>query len=199
LGTAVPALGDTRSWFANILATALAVGAWGWFLYQGVTDIFGGINSLWALFGIANQMLAGMALILTVVILVRMKKLRYVWVAAIPAAWILLVTLTAGWQKIFSPDAKIGFLAHAQKFSGALQRQEVLAPAKSIAQMEQVVFNDYVNAVMAGIFIAVVISTVIFALRAIWQAYRHPAVTTQESMVVWRPEHAWRDEAIWHE
>lgn len=199
LGTAVPALGNTRSWPANILATGLAVSAWGWFLYQGVTDIFGGINSLWALFGIANQMLAGMALMLVVVILVRMKKTRFVWVAAVPAVWILLVTLTAGWQKVFSADTRIGFITHAQKFSAALQREEILSPAKSLQQMQQVVFNDYVDAVMAGIFIAVVLSVLFFALRTIVSAYRHPAVTVNESVVVWRPDHAWREEALWHE
>lgn len=199
LGTAVPALADTRSWPANILATALAVSAWGWFLYQGVTDPFGGINSLWALFGIANQMLAGIALMLATVILVRMKKMRFVWVTAMPACWILIVTLTAGWQKLFSADAKIGFLAHANKFSAALSQQQILVPAKSLEQMQRVVFNDYVDACMAGIFIAVVISMLLFALRAILQAHRHPAVTVNESLVVWRAEHAWREEAIWHE
>ena len=136
---------------------------------------------------------------LIVVILVRMKKTRYAWVAAVPAVWILLVTMTAGWQKIFSADAKIGFLAHAQKFSAALQREEILAPAKTLQQMQQVVFNDYVDAVMAGLFIAVVISMFFFALRAVVQALRHPAVTANESMVVWRADHAWREEAIWHE
>jgi carbon starvation protein len=199
LGTAIPALGNTRSWPANILATGLAVSAWGWFLYQGVTDIFGGINSLWALFGIANQMLAGMALMLVTVILVRMKKVRYVWVSAIPALWILVVTLTAGWQKIFSTDVKIGFLAHAHKFSDALQRQEILAPAKNLQQMQQVVFNDYIDAIMAGIFIGVVISMLLFALRAIFRAHRHPFATVNESIVVWRTDHAWREEGVWHE
>ncbi len=199
LGTAVPALANTRSWFANILATALAVCSWGWFLYQGVTDPFGGINSLWALFGIANQMLAGMALMLATVILVRMKKMRYVWVTALPALWILVVTLTAGWQKIFSADAKIGFLAHAHKFADAVAAGQVLAPAKTLEQMQRVVFNDYVDAAMASVFILVVISMLLFALRAIWQAYAHPAPTANESLVVWRAEHAWREEALWHE
>jgi carbon starvation protein len=199
LGTAVPALADTRSWPANILATALAVTAWGWFLYQGVTDPFGGINSLWALFGIANQMLAGMALLFVTVVLVRMKKMRFVWVTALPAVWILLVTLTAGYQKVFSADVKIGFLSHAEKFSAALAREEILAPAKSLQQMQQVVFNDRVDAVMAMLFIAVVLSMLGFALRAIIRAYQHPAVTANESLVVWRAEHAWREEAIWHE
>jgi carbon starvation protein len=199
LGTVVPALGNTRSWPANIFATGLAVGAWGWFLYQGVTDIFGGINSLWALFGIANQMLAGMALLLMTVILVRMKKTQFVWVAAVPAFWILIVTFTAGWQKIFSTDVKIGFLAHANRFSDALHRQEILAPAKNLQQMQQVVFNDYVDAVMAGVFMAVVVSMLFLAIRAIVYAHRHPAITTNESMVVWRADHAWREEAVWHE
>lgn len=199
LGTALPALADTRSWPANILATALAVSAWGWFLYQGVTDPFGGINSLWALFGIANQMLAGIALMLATVILVRMKKIKFVWVTALPASWILMVTLTAGWQKIFSRDARIGFLAHANKFASALSQQQILAPAKTLEQMQRVAFNDYVDACMAGIFMAVVISMLLFALRAILAAYRHPAITVNESLVVWRAEHAWREEAIWHE
>lgn len=199
LGNAVPMLGNTRSWLANIFATALAVGAWGWFLYQGVTDPFGGINSLWALFGIANQMLAGMALILATVVLVRMKKMRYVWVTAVPAFGVLLVTLLAGWQKVFSSDVKIGFLVHAEKFSAALARNEILAPAKSVQQMQQVIFNNYVDAVMALFFIAVVVSMLFFALHAIWQAHQHPAVTANESLVVWRPEHEWRDEAVWHE
>ncbi len=140
-GTVVPAMGNTQSWTANITATTLAVSGWGWFLYQGVTDPFGGINSLWALFGIANQMLAGMALMLATVILVRMKKVRYVWVTALPAAWILLVTLYAGWQKIFSSDVRIGFLSHAQRFSDAIDRHEILPPTTTMAQMQQVVFE----------------------------------------------------------
>lgn len=199
LGNAVPALGNTRSWSANILATGLAVGAWGWFLYQGVTDPFGGINSLWALFGIANQMLAGMALILATVVLVRMKKMRYVWVTALPACGVLLVTFLAGWQKIFSPDVKIGFLAQAEKFSAALARHEVLAPAKNLQQVEQIIFNNYVDAAMALLFIAVVVTILFGALRVMWQAHQHPAVTTNESLVVWRAEHEWRNEAVWHE
>ena len=164
LGNAVPALGNTRSWPANILATGLAVGAWGWFLYQGVTDPFGGINSLWALFGIANQMLAGMALILATVVLVRMKKMRYVWVTALPAFGVLLVTFLAGWQKVFSSDVKIGFLAQAEKFSVALARNEVLVPAKNLQQVEQIVFNNYVDAAMALLFIAVVVTILFCAL-----------------------------------
>jgi len=186
IGTAIPAMARTQSWTANIIATALAVSAWGWFLYQGVTDPFGGINSLWALFGIANQMLAGMALMLATVILIRMKKIRYVWVTALPALWILLVTLTAGWQKVFSADVKIGFLIHAQKFSTALETQTILAPAKSIEQMQQIVFNDRVDAAMAILFMTVVVTMLVFAVRAIVQGHREMLVSARETVVVWR-------------
>ena len=199
LGLAVPALANTQSWSANILATGLAVSAWGWFLYQGVTDPFGGINSLWALFGIANQMLAGMALMLASVILLRMKKLHYVWVVLVPTVWLLVVTLTAGWQKLLSPDPKIGFLAHAQKFSAALETGAVLAPAKNLLQMEKVVFNDHVDAVMAALFMLIVLLMLFFAVRTAVSALRHPGVSTNESFVVWRAGHEWRDEAVWHE
>ena len=160
--------------------------AWGWFLYQGVTDPFGGINSLWALFGIANQMLAGMALMLATVILIRMKKIRYVWVTAMPALWILIVTLTAGWQKVFSADVKIGFLAHAQKFSSALEAQSILAPAKSMQQMQQIVMNDRVDAAMAKLFMTVVITMLVFAIRAVLHAQRTETITVRETLVVWR-------------
>lgn len=83
--------------------------AWGYFLHQGVVDPLGGINTLWPLFGIANQMLAGMALMLCAVVLFKMKRQRYAWVALLPTSWLLICTLTAGWQKSFSPDTKVGF------------------------------------------------------------------------------------------
>ena len=187
-GTVVPALGNTQAWTANILATTLAVSGWGWFLYQGVTDPFGGINSLWALFGIANQMLAGMALMLASVILVRMQKVRYAWVTAVPAAWILVVTLYAGWQKIFSSDVKIGFLSHARLMADAISRNDILAPTTSIAQMRQVMLNDYIDAVMAGLFVAVVATILMLALRAAWRAQRQAVFSASEAPVTWRQQ-----------
>ena len=181
LGTFVAPLKDTRSWTANLIATAVAVGGWGWFLYQGVTDPLGGINTLWPLFGIANQMLAAIALTLCTVVLFRMKRERFAWVTLLPLTWLLVCTLTAGWQKIFHPDAKIGFLAHATKFSDAFSRGEILAPAKTAAQMRQIIFNDYVNATLCAFFIAVVLAMVFYGVRAIAEARRTDAPTTRET------------------
>jgi carbon starvation protein len=180
LGTFIAPLKETRNWKANVVATGLAVGGWGWFLYQGVTDPLGGINSLWPLFGIANQMLAAIALTMCTVVLFRMKRERFAWVTMVPLAWLLLCTLTAGWQKMFHPDPKIGFLSHAARFSEALGRGEILAPAGSIAQMRQIIFNDNINAVMCSLFIAVVLAMAYFGIRAILAARRSATPTTRE-------------------
>ncbi|QLG86976.1 carbon starvation protein A [Chitinibacter bivalviorum] len=170
LGTFVPALGNTQSWTANLIATTLAVSGWGYFLYQGVIDPLGGINTLWPLFGIANQMLAGMALILATTVLVKMKKERFVWITAVPTLWLLVVTLTAGWHKLFNPSPKIGFLAHADKFSAAAAKGELIAPAKSAVQMQQIIFNDYVDATLCAIFMAIVVVMLLAGLRIIRKA-----------------------------
>jgi carbon starvation protein len=181
VGTFVPRLKDTRSWSANLIATALAVAGWGWFLYQGVTDPLGGINTLWPLFGIANQMLAAIALTLCTVVLFKMKKERFAWVTLLPLTWLLICTLTAGWQKIFHADPRIGFLAHAERYSGALARGEVLAPAKGVGQMRQVIFNDYVNATLCAFFMAVVVAMIFYGVRAIAAARRSETPTVMET------------------
>jgi carbon starvation protein len=180
LGAFVPALKNTESWGANVAATALAVSAWGYILYQGVIDPFGGINSLWPLFGIANQMLAAIALTLCTVVLFRMKRQAYAWVTIVPTSWLAVCTLTAGWEKLFDASPAISFLAHAQRFGGAVAEGRVLAPAKSLAEMQRVVTNDYVDATLCALFMAVVVSMLVYGLITIVQAAGNPRVTARE-------------------
>ncbi len=181
MGTFVPAFKRTEALIPNLVATGLCVAAWGYFLYQGVVDPLGGINTLWPLFGVANQMLAAVALVLATVVLVKMKKQRYIWVTVLPTVWLLACTLTAGWQKVFSENPKIGFLAHAAKFSAAAENGEVLAPAKSVEQMRQVIFNDYVDAALASLFVLVVLSITFFGIRKVLQALRSEQPTVRET------------------
>jgi carbon starvation protein len=142
-------------------------------------DPLGGINTLWPLFGIANQMLAGIALIFASVALVKMKRERYVWVTLLPTAWLLACTLTAAWQKLWSADTRIGFLAHAREFSAAAARHQLLAPATSLEQMQRVIFNDRVDAALAAAFAAVLLCMAWFGLRAAARAWgaTHPTTT----------------------
>ncbi|GAB3629565.1 carbon starvation protein A [Pandoraea terrae] len=181
LGTFVPSLKRTESLVANLLATALCVAAWGYFLYQGVVDPLGGINTLWPLFGISNQMLAAIALILSTVVLFKLKRQRFAWVTILPTVWLLICTLTAGWQKVFDANPKVGFLSHAAKYQAAIAEGHLLAPAKSIAQMQQIVFNDYVDATLAGLFMFVVISVAVFGVRSILAARRADKPTAKET------------------
>jgi len=180
LGTFVPALKRTESLGANLLATGLTVAAWGYFVYQGVQDPLGGINTLWPLFGISNQMLAAVALMLGTVVLFNMKRERYAWVTALPAAWLLACTLSAGWLKIFSSDVKVGFLAHANRYADALAQGQVLAPAKSAAAMARVVFNDRLDAGLCVLFMAVVLSTLVYSVRACLRARGQAKDQTRE-------------------
>ena len=165
LGSFVPALKRTESWGANLIATAGCVALWGYLLYQGVIDPLGGINTLWPLFGISNQMLAGIALMLGTVVLIKMKRQRYVWVTLLPAVWLLICTTTAGLIKLFDPNPAVGFLALANKYSTALDAGQVLAPAKDIGQMQHVIFNAYTNAGLTILFLVVVFSILFFALK----------------------------------
>jgi len=187
LGSFVPSLKRTESWVANFVATGLCVAAWGYFLYQGVVDPLGGINTLWPLFGIANQMLAAIALLLGTVVIFKMKKDRYAWVTILPAAWLLVCTMSAGWLKIFSADAKLGFLAHAGKYAAAIAEGGVLAPAKTLAAMERVVFNDRLDAALCALFMGVVLSVLVYSVKAIVEARRASRPTTQETAFVALP------------
>ncbi|VVN80576.1 carbon starvation CstA family protein [Pseudomonas fluorescens] len=165
LGSFVPALRRTESWTANLIATAGCVAMWGYLLYQGVIDPLGGINTLWPLFGISNQMLAGIALMLATVVLIKMKRQRYVWVTLLPAVWLLICTTTAGFIKLFDANPAIGFLSLAKKYSDALANGQILAPAKDITQMQHVIYNAYTNATLTALFLFVVFSILFFALK----------------------------------
>jgi len=187
LGAFAPSLKRTDSLPANLLATGLCVAAWGYFLYQGVVDPLGGINTLWPLFGIANQMLAGIALMLGTCVLFKMKRGKYAWVTALPTLWLLACTLTAGYQKIFHVDPRIGFVAHANKYQAAHDAGTILAPAKSILDMERIIFNDYVNASLAGFFIFVVLAVLFYGLRTVMDARKANSPTAKESPYVAMP------------
>ena len=180
IGSVVPAFKNTESWVNNVIGSALAVAAWGYFLYQGVIDPLGGIRTLWPLFGISNQMLAGIALIACTVILFKMKRERYAWVTLIPTSWLLVCTLTAGLQKVFHPAPSIGFLAQAHKFEDALGAGKVLAPAKDMGEMSRIIFNNYLNAALAAAFVVVVVTIAVYGVICIRRALGNPAVTTVE-------------------
>jgi len=182
LGTFMPALKDGRNWLSNGIATALTVFAWGYFLYQGVVDPLGGINTLWPLFGISNQMLAAVALILATVVLFKMKRERYAWTTMLPACWLLICTLTAGLEKIFHPDPKIGFMSHASIYQSALSDGQLLAPAKTMAEMSRIVTNDYVDTALCVLFVAVVVSMLIFGVRSALAGWRSGRPTAVEDL-----------------
>ena len=180
LGRFVPMFRDTSSLPANLVATAGCVACWGYFLYAGVTDPFGGINTLWPMFGISNQMLAGIALMLATVVLIRMKRERYALVPALPALWLLVCTGSAGFIKLFSSDPAIGFLAQARRYQAAIAESGVIAPAKTAEQMQQIVFNAYVNAALTALFLAVMLSVLVYSLRVARQALKLPQRSDHE-------------------
>jgi len=156
-------LGRTRSLPGNILATSLFVAAWGWFLYQGVVDPLGGINSLWPIFGIANQLLAVIALAFGTTVLIKMKRARYAWVTLVPLAWLTAVTMTAGGMKIFSAAPGLGFLADAN----LLQAQLAAAGPGDLAGLYRRIFNDRVDAAVTGLFL-VLVALVLLANARAW-------------------------------
>ncbi len=182
LGSFVPALKRTESWTANLIATAGCVAMWGYLLYQGVIDPLGGINTLWPLFGISNQMLAGIALMLATVVLIKMKRQRYIWVTMLPAVWLLICTTTAGFIKLFDANPAIGFLSLAKKYSDALANGQILAPAKSIDQMQHVIWNAYTNATLTALFLFVVFSILFYALKVGVAAWGNKERTDKEAL-----------------
>jgi carbon starvation protein CstA len=180
-GLVHPELKKTESWTGNLLATAICVGLWGYFLYQGAVDPLGGINTLWPLFGIANQMLAAIALMLATVVTVKLKRQRYVLVPGIPAVWLIVCTLTAGYQKLVGP---ISFTAAAQKYADALAAGKMLAPAKTQAAMQQIITNNRVDMALTAIFMLLVVVMTLFGIRAIMQAWKANHPTANEDPYV---------------
>lgn len=155
-------LGRTGSWSGNVAATGLFVGAWGWFLYQGVVDPLGGINSLWPIFGIANQLLAVIALAFGTTILIKMGRTRHVWVTLLPLAWLFAVTMSAGYLKIFSADPRLGFLSAAE--AGAAKLPAAVGPA-AVALRRQIL-NARIDAGVTGLFLVLVLAVVAANARA---------------------------------
>ena len=180
--------GNTDSILANLVATFFAVALWGYFLHTGVTDPLGGINSLWPLFGIANQMLAGVALIMCTVVLVKMKRDRYMWVTLVPAVGVLFVTCYAGLQKLFHSDPRVSFLAHADKYQAALDKGDILKPAANAEEMARIIFNDYVNAGLTALFMAVVVVVAVYGIRVALKARKVAWSTAKEVPAVYRDE-----------
>lgn len=174
-------LGDTKSFAGNTAATALFVGAWGWFLYQGVVDPLGGINSLWPIFGVANQLLAVIAFSLGTTVLIKMGRQRYAWVTLAPLAWLLSVTMTAGWMKIFSP-APIGFLAIARGLEAKIAAGGT--PAE-LATWKSQVLNNHIDVAVTGAFMVLVLIVVAASARTWWQllAGKRPADLHEEPYV----------------
>jgi carbon starvation protein len=173
LGHVWAPLGRT-SWYPSVIATSLiVVGAWGYFLYQGVVDPLGGINILWPLFGIANQLLAAIALVVATTIVIGSGRARYAWTTLTPLAWLLAVTMTAGWQKIFAADPAIGFLAQASRLAATVAAGD--APGARLGEIRAQIFNLRLDACLTGFFMALVALIVFEAVRAWRRELRGPA------------------------
>jgi len=174
VGHVWPKFGET-SWYPSVVAaSAVIVAGWGYFLYQGVVDPLGGINSLWPLFGIANQLLAAVALCVGTTILLKMGKARYAWVTLAPLAWLVAITMTAGWQKVFSADPRLGFLAHAASLAGS-----------AALNAGRLIFNDRLNTLVALLFMTVVALLIVVSIREWWLVLskRKPAVTKEAPFI----------------
>jgi carbon starvation protein len=170
------------SWWPGLVASsAVVVAAWGYFLYQGVNDPLGGINQLFPLFGIANQLLAAVALTVATTLLIKSGRLKWAWVTAVPLAWDAAVTLTASYQKVFSPDPGLGFFAQRDRYQAALDQGQLLAPAKSMDAMRQIVINSTVDGILAALFAVMIIIVILDAARVWVKAIRtrEPLPTTE--------------------
>jgi carbon starvation protein len=171
------------SWYpAVVLSSAMFVAMWGHFLYQGVIDPLGGINSLWPLFGISNQLLATVALCVGTTVIIKMGKARYAFVTLLPMTWLTIVTMTAGWQKLFSADPKLGFLSHAASVRSVMDSGTMTAAIKSVADARRMIANDYLDAAVAGFFMISVVVIIADSMRE-WLAVTSGRKTVVSSEV----------------
>jgi carbon starvation protein len=167
LGRALPRLARAGSWTATLATSGIIVGAWGYFLIQGVLDPLGGINSLWPLFGIANQILAAVALVVATTILIKMRRNRYLWVTLVPTVWLVTVTLTGSYQKMFHESPRIGFLAQAAALEEQIEDGSV--PAEKLAETRRLVFNNRLDAAVTGFFALLILALLV---EAVWEWHR---------------------------
>lgn len=189
LGNFVPFLKKTDSLLAGIIGTAGCVGLWGYLLYQGVVDPLGGVKSLWPLFGISNQMLAAIALILSTVVLVKMKRAQYVWVTGLPALWLLICSTYAIILKMFStnPDME-GFLYLISTYKDKIANAGNSLTAQQIQDMEHIITNNYTNAILSIMFIVVVYGILFYGVKTVIQARKSSKRTDMETPYVPVPE-----------
>ncbi|HEX3865787.1 MAG TPA: carbon starvation CstA family protein [Gemmatimonadaceae bacterium] len=170
------------SWYPAVVgSSAIIVAMWGHFLYQGVLDPLGGINSLWPLFGISNQLLAAVALCVGTTVIIKMGKARYAWVTMLPLAWLTIVTMAAGWDKIFSPDVKLGFIAHAKVVEAQLSSGTFTAAVVNATNAHRMIFNDYLDAGVAAFFMISVVVILADSFRE-WSSVlrgRKPLVSSE--------------------
>jgi carbon starvation protein len=187
IGNVWKRFGDLTWRPGNVIASAIVVALWGSILYIGVTDPLGGVNQLFPLFGIANQLLAAIALLLVTVLLVKHGRARYAWVPGIPLVWDLVVTMTASWQKVFSADPAVGYFAQRDRYADARDAGELLAPAQDTGQMDQVVFNSTLNGVLQAVFAVLVLVVAGHAVVVLARAFRSRGLPTTEEPPV--PSH----------
>ena len=175
LGNIWPKMAQTSWWPSVLISSALVVAGWGYFLYIGVIDPNGGVNILWPLFGIANQMLAAIALCVGTGILVKSGKLKFAWVTGLPLLWLIVITSTAAWEKITSSDIRVGFFAAANDMAGKLAAGTL--PPEKAAVAPQLIFNQHLDAWLTMFFVVVLWVVVLDMLRVVVQSYFGKAVS----------------------
>ncbi len=191
LGNFVPFLKKTDSLVAGIVGTAGCVGLWGYLLYQGVVDPLGGVKSLWPLFGISNQMLAAVALVLGTVVLIKMKRAKYIWVTVLPAVWLLICTTYALGLKLFSDNPQLeGFFFQAGEYKRKIAEGGAELTAQQVANMNHIVVNNYTNAGLSILFLLVVYSIIFYGVKTAMAAHKNPNRSDQETPYVPVPEEA---------